>query len=673
MSCGRSIAGVFGLVILCAGATGQPDEYDAERALELSGREFFDHVFRLCYVDDETRLDELAQTARETGARRPWGDWVLDEIYGNIGDHYETLSTQEARDRFRERFEGYIEAHPDSITYRTILVSLLTDEAWIHRGSGYADTVTPEGWRLFGRYIRQAKRVADEAMELEQEDPALYRTMLTLGMADGDPVRERYGILEKGLTGAPTYYHLVTNMAYSLLPRWGGSPSAIADLADWCLVQTEGDFGHALYYAVAMEVMFHEDPDWVLNVAGLDPKLIIEGYRDFAKHIGDSGRLFSWALLTAQAAGLRNEAASLLEERPGWYDRRLISPGAHGALTKWAMGDGPRLRAKTELHTMASTGHVLGIKRAIEDGADVDAVDDMGNTPLMYAAAESEWRAVDALLDAGATPDLGKATYYTALAQAVRHGPPGLVERLLDAGANPNLPRSGPIPTLFLAARRGDMPIVERLLDVDRINLDAAASTGATALFAAVDHHHVPVAKRLIEAGADVNLATNIGETPLVRAMIKNRFEYVAPLLEAGTDPNRWTAGRWTPLAFAARFGDAPSAQRLLELPETDVNLKNEFGWAPIHIAAEHGHARVIAVLAEHPDTDLDIRTREDSATPLMIAVTRGQPKAVEALIDAGADISLRSDSGQTALGYALEYNRKDIGTILREAKRKGD
>lgn len=96
------------------------------------------------------------------------------------------------------------------------------------------------------------------------------------------------------------------------------------------------------------------------------------------------------------------------------------------------------------LHTAAERSDLEGVIRALERGADPDAVDATGWTALHRAAAASESNAVAAtavimaLLDAGATVDLPTADARTALYLAAEFSPTiGPLEALVAAGANP--------------------------------------------------------------------------------------------------------------------------------------------------------------------------------------------------------------------------------------------
>lgn len=87
------------------------------------------------------------------------------------------------------------------------------------------------------------------------------------------------------------------------------------------------------------------------------------------------------------------------------------------------------------------------VGRWLKSGAVVDAPDDFGQTPLLYAVKEGNDAVVQRLLDAGAGVDVSGDTGRTPLSYASVRGHDAVVLRLLDAGAGVDAPHdSGRIP-----------------------------------------------------------------------------------------------------------------------------------------------------------------------------------------------------------------------------------
>jgi Ankyrin repeats (3 copies) len=80
--------------------------------------------------------------------------------------------------------------------------------------------------------------------------------------------------------------------------------------------------------------------------------------------------------------------------------------------------------------------------------------------PIVVAAAKGHLEIVQALLNAGAKPDLCCCSCITALHEAIRNKHPKVVKLLLDRGANPHLLYDTTTPPLELARKTGSAEIV---------------------------------------------------------------------------------------------------------------------------------------------------------------------------------------------------------------------
>ena len=112
------------------------------------------------------------------------------------------------------------------------------------------------------------------------------------------------------------------------------------------------------------------------------------------------------------------KAAALLAEHPDLINARWIHD-------------------ETVLHFLAVEGFAEGVRFLAARGADVDAVNEFGDSALVDVAALGLAEIAETLLRHGANPNAGSATRDNALHCAVRSGNARLVTVLLRAGANP--------------------------------------------------------------------------------------------------------------------------------------------------------------------------------------------------------------------------------------------
>ena len=272
----------------------------------------------------------------------------------------------------------------------------------------------------------------------------------------------------------------------------------------------------------------------------------------------------------------------------GVVDHEAIEAIERGATINARCSDG-----FSPLHLAAAHRGVRVVELLLEFGADVDAVNSAGETPLIYAAG------------AGAGLDSNSPS----------------LERLLSAGADINATQEYGQSALHVAALAGKPDALATLLEHEPV-LETGDSGGRTAL------HY-----------AAIQTAT---------------AEPVRLLLGAGLDPNATSTDGTTPLHFAANNGSAEASQLLLEAG-ADANPINEVGMSPLHYAAPEGGAALIRVLLEH-GADPNIRDAE-GRTALHIAARQNPLSAVaELLLDAGADVSVEDRHGNTACDVLSRY-----------------
>jgi hypothetical protein len=95
----------------------------------------------------------------------------------------------------------------------------------------------------------------------------------------------------------------------------------------------------------------------------------------------------------------------------------------------------------------------------------------------------------------------------------------------------------------------------------------------------------IDITKWLVEHGHDVNMV-NKYEGSAIGAAVRHP-EIVRYLISKGANVNLTKPGGWTPLMYAANYGNVESIQLLLDAG-ADVTIKNSKGWDALQVAKEY-------------------------------------------------------------------------------------
>lgn len=124
--------------------------------------------------------------------------------------------------------QGWRSADPNSPGAALLEVSYWRHAAWQARGSGFANTVSPEGWRLFHERLERASKILTDSQSYAATNPLWYKESLDVNLWLGVPLQRQFTLYERGIEAFPDYYPLHCHMVNALLPQWGGSSGAVA-------------------------------------------------------------------------------------------------------------------------------------------------------------------------------------------------------------------------------------------------------------------------------------------------------------------------------------------------------------------------------------------------------------------------------------------------------------
>ena len=273
------------------------------------------------------------------------------------------------------------------------------------------------------------------------------------------------------------------------------------------------------------------------------------------------------------------------------------------------------LHTASMLNVGASTFSVL-----INGGADVDARNKEGVTPLAIAVQKNDFETVKLLTAAGAD--------------------------IHTQDTNGNSPLS-----IALASSSEMLEAV-----VNESNADLTDSNGNTPLHLAL-LCDAPLAKiqYIISLMKDVNTRNKDGNSALFLAIIKNRQKVGELLLTKNADIFSTNTNNNSPLRLALKYGG--SVQDWLITSKT-IKSKDGTGNTVLHYAAEWQYRDAINSLVMK-GADIGAKNA-NGETPLFSAVKTNNPDIIQTVVDCGADIQSRDNLGSTVMHTAVRWDAPD-------------
>jgi ankyrin repeat protein len=321
------------------------------------------------------------------------------------------------------------------------------------------------------------------------------------------------------------------------------------------------------------------------------------------------------------------------------------------------------------LHYAARSGHIQAIKILIGARNTIDLPNIHGLTPLMLSSARGHLGAVQELVRQGANINMHAAGSHsiTSLFLAAELGRHNVVEFLLKSGAEVDLANDQGTTPLMIAAYSGHSETMQLLIDHGaQINAQAAVNHNMTALLQAVYHGRLAATALLLKKGAQIDLPSSVGATPLMLATTMGHLDVVRLLLEHKAAVNAQAAGvnNRTALHQAVDGNHAAIADLLIE-HGADINATATNGSTPLMESTNLIDVELLELLLQR-GAAIDMQaagTRNMSA--LMFAAERGRALSMLALFEAGANIALQDENGDTAISICLQNDGEEFVSIL--------
>jgi hypothetical protein len=337
------------------------------------------------FVAEENRLKSQVLFSRQyTGAAKRA---VIDSL--EIQHHHDVDDLQP----YVDAIPTIADPDPWTVHYITGLHEIAA--AWAARGTGFANTVTEQGWKGFAQHLALARQHLEQAWQLDPSLPQVASRMIAVTMGESCDRSEERLWFNRSVSAQFDFTGAYAALSWALRPRWGGSHEEMFAFAQECAATRRYDTD-VPHQAIDILAAIREDMDgsyafytrpevWPMM------REVLEGMADEPVCQTDRDELLSYAAAAAwrceQFAEAKKRVAALGDKMVGqpWITLDGSLDMALPEIEARCGAAAPRLAQAINLARQGQTVQALtALSQASETAAQEPAA-------LRYAARLTQW------------------------------------------------------------------------------------------------------------------------------------------------------------------------------------------------------------------------------------------------------------------------------------------
>lgn len=297
----------------------------------------------------------------------------------------------------------------------------------------------------------------------------------------------------------------------------------------------------------------------------------------------------------------------------------------------------------------------------IQCGADVNVKSKSTGRSCLQEAINGNPKLVQLLLEAGAA--IEEADIFSCKQEET-------VKLLLTSGASWKAVEPS---ELFWKLCYSEIPVLKVLtvsMSKDGFAIESARDSGESMLHVAAGHRDEAVLAYLIPFFSDIDVPNDCGETALMKACLRlgdDAEPVLRMLLKNRASVHASDAVGKTALMWAIESTDNKSIIDALLKCKPNLGARDSIGNTALHYcAARREFPYLTHVLAQMLlDEGADVNATNSFGQTALMLLSREAPKAATLLVQSGADIEVKDDSGLDVHGYAGSEFRKWLTSHL--------
>jgi hypothetical protein len=294
-------------------------------ALEGAGV-YMARISQLLESGDYGQLDSEAQQIRRGKDRLVGGGWKLNTFYAVVSVPSDGSSDWQGH---ISKLKKWVAKNPQSASARVALATAYMGWGGEARGTGYANTVSQESWKLFEERAGIAKATLVEAARLTEKCPGWFFAMQNVARAEGWSKSDEKELFDQAISFQPGYYYFYQNHAEFLLPKWYGAEGETQAFINEATANVPEPDGSMLYFELTNSVACQCDPDRD-TMKDISWSKVKQGYANIEQLYGTvnikNNRYAYMAYMSGDKAAAQ-QAFALIGDNPDhnvWHDQNAF-------------------------------------------------------------------------------------------------------------------------------------------------------------------------------------------------------------------------------------------------------------------------------------------------------------------------------------------------------------
>ena len=170
----------------------------------------------------------------------------------------------------------------DSVVAPVLEADFYVEDAWAARGSGYSNTVTDEGWRLFRERLAHANDILTDLYTKYPNEGMIPDVMMTVVLGQQQPRDQMELWFSRGIQADPDNFHLYMAKRWYLYPRWYGSDDDLWKFGTECAQSNNWSAKIPMIFIESIADTADRNPDFFASPDVWTP--VEKVYRDYLNY-----------------------------------------------------------------------------------------------------------------------------------------------------------------------------------------------------------------------------------------------------------------------------------------------------------------------------------------------------------------------------------------------------